>query len=317
MPVKTRDRLTTAIIVAASVVASALAWLMLNPPSAFPVGSVTVTSKPTGAQVVIDGQPQGTTPLTLRVPAGDHALELRSSGPTQVMGLHVERGSSISRYFELPVGTAAASLRISTTPSGARVLVDGRVRGRSPIVVSGLTPGPHHVRAEQGAQSLDRSVMLESGANMVLALPVGQLGGRATEGHGWIAVNVPVELQGYEGDRLVGSTRASPWQLPAGRHDLEFVNETFGIRVRKSVEVAATRTVTVDVPVPTGQLTMAVSPSAGIQIDGEPAGAAPLSRSIPAGMHDVVVRHPTLGERRIAVTVIAGGALRLNVDLRK
>jgi hypothetical protein len=317
VPDRTRDRVVGGMIVAGSLVAAAAAWLVVNPPSAFPAGTVTVTSRPAGAQILINGQPQGISPLTLRVPAGDHALELRSSGPTQVMGLHVERDASISRFFDLPVGTAAASLRVSSTPAGARVLVDGHVRGRAPLLVAGLSPGPHTVRAEQGALLLERSVMLESGATMAVALPLGQLGVRATEGHGWIALSVPVEIQCYEGDRLIGSTRAAPWQLPAGRHDLDFVNETLGIRVRKTVEVVAARTVSVDLPVPTGHLSMVVSPSGDIQIDGEPARAAPLTRPLAAGTHDVVVRHPSLGERRFAVTVIAGGALRLNVDLRK
>jgi serine/threonine-protein kinase len=280
-----------------------------------PSGLVTVTSKPPGAQFLLNGEPRGVTPATLRVPAGLHVLEIRSSGPAQVMALRLEEGGEVARFFDLPVGTAAATLRVDTTPPGARVLVDGRPRGRSPLTVSGLNPGPHTVRIERSPHWVERGVTLEAGARAVLAVPLDAPKAGPSEGHGWLTLSAPVELRVSANGREVGTTRAGPLQLPAGRHELEFANDLLGVRVTQSVGIINRRTTAVDLEIPPGELSITATPSAHITIDGESAGAAPIvKRRLNAGQHDIVADHPQLGERRMIVTLAAGAPLALAID---
>ena len=308
------ERLLAVGFVAVASVVLVLGWYLVTGTS----GSLTVTSEPAGAQVLIDGEPQGVTPSTIRVRAGDHAMEIRSSGPSQFVSLRMEKGGQVSRFFELPVGTAPATLHVTTTPADAIVTVDGRVRGRTPFVIPGLNPGPHHVRVESAAISLERLVMLESGANGVLDLSLAAPAGSPNEGYGWLSVSAPVEMQAFERDRLVGWTRAGPWRLPAGLHDLELVGPTIGARLRKSVDVSPGRTVTIEVGLPPGLLSITAAPAADIEIDGEPVGAAPIvRRQVAVGQHDVVAKHPVLGERRLTVTIISGATLSIDVELRR
>ena len=308
----------TALVLLGVAEAMLIGWHLLARRAPVASGVVTVTSKPEGAQVLIDGELQGTTPGSFPVPEGVHALEIRSSGPTQVMALNIAKGGELSHFFDLPVGTAAASLRVETKPGGARVLVDGRARGTAPVVVTGLNPGSHTVRVERGPHWRERGITLESGANASLSLPIDALAARPTEGHGWLTVSSPVELQAYENGTLVGSSRAGPWQLQAGRHDLEFVNETFGVHVAKVVELKAGATLPLVVRPPAGLVSIATSPSAEIRIDGERVGMSPIvKRQVPAGRHDLVVVHRELGERRISLTVAAGAPVSLSVDLRR
>jgi hypothetical protein len=59
-------------------------------------------------------------------------------------------------------------------------------------------------------------------------------------------------------------------------------------------------------------------PWAEVFVDGERVGETPignLSRRI--GSHEVVFRHPELGERREVVVITAGKPARVGVDLRK
>jgi hypothetical protein len=47
-------------------------------------------------------------------------------------------------------------------------------------------------------------------------------------------------------------------------------------------------------------------------------GETPIGNlSMSVGPHEIVFRHPELGEQRHAVTVTAGAPARLSVDLRK
>jgi PEGA domain len=292
-----------------------IGWRFASRPSQTAVGALTVTSKPSGAQFLIDGEPVGVTPATVQIPEGIHALEIRSGGPTQVVALRIDKDRGVSRFFDLPVGTSPASVRIDTKPPGARVLVDGKVRGRSPLTVGELNPGQHTVRVERGPQFIQRDLMLESGAQRSLPLEFEPLAGEPTEGHGWLAVSMPVELQAYEKGRLVGTSRAGPWQLEEGSHEIEFINQALGVRVRRTVDVAAGKTATLDVPVPSGLVSVSSTATAEIHIDGDTVGTAPIvNRPLAAGQHDIVARHADLGERRLSVTVSAGTALSVKID---
>ena len=67
-----------------------------------------------------------------------------------------------------------------------------------------------------------------------------------------------------------------------------------------------------------GFLSVAASPSAEVQVDGDSLGAAPIvRRALVAGQHDIVARHPVMGERRITVTVPTGAAVSVTVDFRR
>ena len=53
-------------------------------------------------------------------------------------------------------------------------------------------------------------------------------------------------------------------------------------------------------------------------IDGERIGETPIGNvTLPIGPHEIVFRHPDLGEKRHAVTVTMLSAARVSVDLRK
>jgi hypothetical protein len=295
-----------------------IAWRFAARPSGGAFGGLTVTSKPSGAQFFVDGDPAGITPATVRIPEGIHALEIRSGGPTQVMALRIEKDRDLARFFDLPVGTSPASVRIDSKPTGARVLVDGRVRGRSPVTVTGLNPGQHAIRVERGSQFVQKELMLESGASTSEIVELAPLSVEATAGHGWLAVSMPVELQAYEKARLVGTSRAGPWQLEAGTHEIEFINQSLGVRLRRSVEVVEGKTTTLEVAVPSGLVSISSTAPAEIQVDGDAIGTAPIvNRPLPAGQHDIVARHAELGERRLSVTVAAGTALSVKIDFRR
>ncbi len=316
-PAAARSRtLVIAAVAVIVVIAAALAWRASTSAPGGPSGTLTVTSRPAGATFLIDGREQGTTPATMSVSAGEHLLEIRSRGPTQIVSLNMADGGQISRYFDLPAGTAGARLQVNTTPSGAVVSIDGRRRGKSPLVVSDLNPGPHRVRAAIDTQSLERTVMMESGANGAVRLAFDNPNATPPPGHGFFAVTASIELRAFDNGKPVGMTRAVPWLLSAGHHELDFVNELLGVRERRAVDIREGRLQGLEIAVAPAVLSVTTSVPAEIAIDGAALGASPVVRhTVTAGQHDVIVRHPVLGERRLLVTVLPGGAVDVHVDL--
>jgi hypothetical protein len=135
---------------------------------------------------------------------------------------------------------------------------------------------------------------------------------------GFARLDSPIELQVFEGGQLLGTTTASRLMLPAGRHDLEVANTALEFQVPIRIDIQPGRTTSVAVPVPNGSLSINALPWAEVILDGKTLGTTPLGNlSVPIGSHEIVWRHPQLGERTRTVTVPARTPVRLGMDLNR
>jgi len=69
-------------------------WLFSN------TGTLVVESNPQGVAVNVNGKPHGVTPLTLKVQAGVHEVELQGPGKPRIFKVHVTRGDRVAQYVE-------------------------------------------------------------------------------------------------------------------------------------------------------------------------------------------------------------------------
>jgi len=135
---------------------------------------------------------------------------------------------------------------------------------------------------------------------------------------GGVRLSTPIELTVLDGDRVIGSSVEGPIFAAAGRHEFEFVNSASGYRTRQIVEVKAGQIIPFTVAVPNGTLNINAQPWAAVWIDGNAVGETPLGNlSVVPGEHEVVFRHPQLGERRQKTMVRAGAETRVAVNLEK
>jgi serine/threonine-protein kinase len=96
------------------------------------------------------------------------------------------------------------------------------------------------------------------------------------------------------------------------------VNSAIGYRVRQAVDVKAGQIVTVTVPVPNGTLNINALPWATILLDGNAIGETPIGNfSVVPGEHEIIFRHPQLGERREKAMVRSGVETRVSVILQR
>jgi hypothetical protein len=80
-----------------------------SPPPPVP-GSLTIESSPAGSEVIIDAQPSGVAPLTVKLTAGSHYIVLRKDGfATWTRDVEAKPGESMTISADLK--------RIEETPS--------------------------------------------------------------------------------------------------------------------------------------------------------------------------------------------------------
>lgn len=311
-------------ILAVAVAAAEMAYIVSHLRAVAPptTGTLRVASRPDGAELYVDGHLRGTSPVQLSLPAGRHELELRRGVVTRRETVEIAAGTAAVHSFDIgPLragtgGEGTATIELISDPSGARVSIDGRARGTTPLVLTDLTPGVHEVVLASGATSVRRQVRLGASTTAVLLTPMGSAA--PPQQPGWARVESGVALDVYEDDRLIGTSAVDRIMLSAGSHTLRLVNRPLNYEGRQTVQITGGQTRVVKPELPNGTLSINALPWAEVLVNGERKGETPIGNlPVQIGQHEVVFRHPQLGEQRRSVTVTTGGVTRVGVDLRR
>jgi serine/threonine protein kinase len=280
-------------------------------------GMLTVSTNPPGARLFVDGVERGVSPATVTLNVGPHSLELRGDGDPRLVSITMTAGAQMSQYIDLPKTAATLGhLQVRTEPAGVRVSVDGIPRGTSPVVIGELLPGEHAVLVESDHGPVKQTVTIEAGITASLMVPLGAPEGAPVSG--WLAVSAPADVQVFENTRLLGTSQSDRLMVSAGRHEIEIVNETLGYRAKRTVQVAPGKVSPIKIEFPKGTIALNAVPWAEVWVDGDKIGDTPIGNlQLTIGPHEIVFRHPDLGEQRHAAMITLTSPARLSVDLRK
>jgi hypothetical protein len=142
------------------------------------IGRLLIRSTPADAQVFVDGREIGRTPTTVRdLARGPHRVRVTREGyaalerrvvittkrPAQSMLLTLPRAPAarVSVPDPLPpaaIGQGVGGLSVESKPTGAKVFVDGRPVGTTPILLASVPAGLHTIRiVREGSRTWSKS----------------------------------------------------------------------------------------------------------------------------------------------------------------
>jgi hypothetical protein len=98
------------------------------PPTQPAVIELAIFTRPPGANVTVDGEPAGVSPLALKVSPGAHQVALAKERYVSVTS-SVDAPGHLQIDLKRPTGT----LRVVSSPPGAQVMVGGVAHGRAPL----------------------------------------------------------------------------------------------------------------------------------------------------------------------------------------
>lgn len=184
-----------------------------------PRGQLTVESSPGRAEVQINGEHKGKTPLVLKgLKPGVYnvSVTLRGYEPYR-QKVEVKDGPVAvnAELVALPV-----KLRVATEPADAFLYLNGRAAGYRQRTFEGLAPGPLVLRVEkEGYETWEKTVRLEPGDNAVRV--VLEKGNRGRLGVASDRDGDRVYLDGV----LIGRTPLQSYKVAPGRHVVKVVRD--------------------------------------------------------------------------------------------
>lgn len=152
-------------------------WLLMRPSGGdgIPAGSgeLVVESRPPGARVIVDNEEKGVTPLKVALPAGPHILQVRvGSNEPRVIPLVIRANVQTSQYVELQNVPTTGAVDVRSTPSRARVIIDGQNRGITPVIVKDLPPGEHELVVELNGRQAKQTIRIDAGGTIQVMVPI-------------------------------------------------------------------------------------------------------------------------------------------------
>ena len=172
-----------------------------------------------------------------------------------------------------PLAAAAAkksmgSLRVSSTPPGAQVLVDGKARGVTPLTLTDISPGSHEVALQSDAGTVTRTVTVSANATAAIDEAIFS---------GFVTVYSPFEVTVSENGRVLRADDRHQIMLTAGMHELRLVNRALGYEAVRRVDVKPGDATNLQLTPDPSSLTVTASDAAEVWLDGTRVGDTPMN----------------------------------------
>lgn len=297
-------------------------------PKAEVTAPVRVVSTPAGGRVVYDGRAMdGVTPLIIpEAKVGlEHVLVVDADGyETRILPFTLESETELELELELRSVDIArlGTLIIDSWPRGARVEIDERYAGTTPLPPLRLESNVEHAIAVTAPrlQPYTEAVTLKQGETRSLSprltnLAVGSPDmEEAQDNVALIDIKSDPPAEVFVDSVSVGHTPLESVMVAPGTHWLEFRDETQGLRHIEVVSFQEYEVTDLDIKIPKGTLLIDCAPVAKVRLDGQEVGQTPLELEVYVGEHKVVFEaNGKTKENRVSVK--AKKTVKLNEKL--
>lgn len=283
-------------------------------------GSMSITSVPPDASIVIDGENSGyRTPQTLSdIPEGSHTLKLIKSGY-----LDYDQSITVESNKTTPVTAVlslASSLSLASNPSGADIIIDNSSTGKKThSLITGLYPGPHNVvMSKSGYEQYIINITTRAGTTTSFAATLKMIGGSIAVSSNPLGATIFVDQKdtGYQTPKTITG-------LSTGTHTLLLRKDLFQ-DWETSIQVVHGETIPVSPTLKTGGTNGSIfvysSPSgANITVDGAKTQYTTSKKivGIPAGQHNIMISKEgyqnlsqTIAVREGSITSVSGKLIK-------
>jgi len=279
----------------------------------FCMGTLNLTSTPSGASVYIDENFVGVTPLIVNnLMIGTHVVRLEKSDYHIWTG-KITINSKSTTTQSITMTPLTGSLYISSNSGSAAVYVDGTYKGTTPLSLSNLNVGSHTIKlVKSGYSDWVQMVTIISGQTINKLATMTQLSGSLS------ITSTPTGALLYVDGVYQGTTPITVNRILIGRHVIKLVKSGYDDWAESLTIVSGQTTSKTAMMNPsTGSLYVSSNPAAAsIYIDGIYKGTTPLTVSnLQVGSHTIKLIKSGYDNWAQTLTITSGQTLSKSATL--
>lgn len=233
------------------------------------------------AEIWVNNEKKGIRTWTGDLEAGNYTIECRKANhrPSSEKKTITENMSGETFMLQPPI-PINGSLVVSSNPPMAKITIDGKQVGETPLRINTILIGEHALRLEkEGCAPLSKTFTIEEGKTLTLneTLDTGR------------SIMVKTDRSGdkiyVDGDFVGETPRETP--LGFGHHTIRVVRN--GVKVEKEVDIMESTRNGLDLVFEFGRLITISTDQNGdvVMVDGERVGTSPVSVDLPEGKHNI------------------------------
>ncbi|MDP6924569.1 MAG: PEGA domain-containing protein [Candidatus Scalindua sp.] len=277
-------------------------------------GSLNIKSEPANATILVDGKEAGNTLANITdVIPGKHLVEVKMDG-YEVWSESIDVNSSKENLINAVLQKSVASVNIKSEPTNAKVIVDGKEVGNTPLDVSDIKPGKHLVevkmdRFKNWRENIEINAGKENNLTAVLQQLVASINIKSEP------ANATILVDGKE----AGNTPAVINDIKPGKYLVEVKMEEYEIWSKKvKVEIGKDIDLTAVLQLKAGSFTIVSEPvGATAYIDDKEVGTTPLIINAPSpGKHSIEARMDGYETWSRSIDFVQGKEITLTATLQ-
>jgi hypothetical protein len=182
------------------------------------LGVLRIETDPPGAAIFLNGKYVGVTPRNIGGQRkGDYDLELTKDGFVPIrMKVHIRAGETKRISQEL---VRFGHVQVTSSPRGARVMLDGKYTGKLTPATLELPPGRYRIGVSlPGEPEREKEVLVESGSTVKVRFDL------IRRGYGELIIDADPWAEVFLDGKRVGYTPLWLKRVTTGRHKLRFTN---------------------------------------------------------------------------------------------
>jgi hypothetical protein len=248
-------------------------------------GGLVAKSEPKGAEVYVNGKSVGKTPYEDKgLAVGSHTVHIKKHGyGAWEQTVQVDPGKTVEVMARLRA--EGGRLLGRSEPNAAKMYLDGKHIGTTPVEQSGVSPGSYAVRVTKpGYESWEGSVVVETGKTA-------EVMARLKRAKGELSANSdPRGATVYLDGQQVGTTPLERFGLEPGSHSVRMAKEGYRPWEREvSIKTGETEELLARLTALKGSLLARSDPKgANVYVNGKSVGRTPVEQSgLEPGSHTV------------------------------
>ena len=209
------------------VIALLLTFSLYKEKLPFISGLLKIDSDPQGAEVLINNEKKGITPISISLKEGSYEVVVKKDSyeDFEKKDVHIEKNKTLDLgVIKLTPLPSYATLEVETTPTNAKLYINGEEKGLTPYTVDKLKPGEYEIKiTKSGYEDYKDKITLKDNENKTMKIQLSKISVTPPPpSYGFLSVDSdPSGANVYVDNKNIGKTPIKSYQLEPGSHTIK------------------------------------------------------------------------------------------------